>query len=283
MPSSDPQRPSIAGVRTSRPRASRRRKSTSPATANSPAAPACPQLDFYFAYNAFRLAGILQGIVGRVRDGTASQRCGGPERTAALAPLAHCSPYACAQGGPGIGKGADPPRPTGLLAKCRSAWLSGTKSWGSSCARPFSFAAGHSRRRPARHTRPLPAGTTPPPIIEARASTPSSAPRKSGWLDEEDGGRAQPCRLAPRQGQRRRHARPLQGLGVGCEDRAVQGPLPDPAEGARSNSSTPAASPPRSTETPAPRRRHLRRAPKPSFPPTSPSRAMATSPRRWST
>ncbi len=31
-----------------------------------------PQLDWYFAYNAFRLAGILQGIVGRVRDGTAA-------------------------------------------------------------------------------------------------------------------------------------------------------------------------------------------------------------------
>ncbi len=29
-------------------------------------------IDFYFAYNFFRLAGILQGIVGRVRDGTAS-------------------------------------------------------------------------------------------------------------------------------------------------------------------------------------------------------------------
>ena len=29
-------------------------------------------LDFYFAYNFFRLAGILQGIAGRVRDGTAS-------------------------------------------------------------------------------------------------------------------------------------------------------------------------------------------------------------------
>lgn len=29
-------------------------------------------LDFYFAYNFFRLAGILQGIIGRVRDGTAS-------------------------------------------------------------------------------------------------------------------------------------------------------------------------------------------------------------------
>jgi len=31
-----------------------------------------PNLDFYFAYNFFRLAAILQGIVGRVRDGTAS-------------------------------------------------------------------------------------------------------------------------------------------------------------------------------------------------------------------
>jgi aminoglycoside phosphotransferase (APT) family kinase protein len=29
-------------------------------------------LDFYFAYNVFRLAAILQGIAGRVRDGTAS-------------------------------------------------------------------------------------------------------------------------------------------------------------------------------------------------------------------
>ncbi len=29
-------------------------------------------MDFYIAYNMFRLAGILQGIVGRVRDGTAS-------------------------------------------------------------------------------------------------------------------------------------------------------------------------------------------------------------------
>lgn len=31
-----------------------------------------PNLDWYFAYNLFRLAGIVQGIVGRVRDGTAS-------------------------------------------------------------------------------------------------------------------------------------------------------------------------------------------------------------------
>lgn len=31
-----------------------------------------PDLNWYFAYNQFRLAGILQGIVGRVRDGTAN-------------------------------------------------------------------------------------------------------------------------------------------------------------------------------------------------------------------
>ncbi len=31
-----------------------------------------PELNYYFAYNAFRLAGICQGIAGRVRDGTAN-------------------------------------------------------------------------------------------------------------------------------------------------------------------------------------------------------------------
>ena len=31
-----------------------------------------PEVSYYFAYNAFRLAAICQGIVGRVRDGTAS-------------------------------------------------------------------------------------------------------------------------------------------------------------------------------------------------------------------
>ena len=31
-----------------------------------------PDVDYYFAYNGFRLAGILQGIIGRVRDGTAA-------------------------------------------------------------------------------------------------------------------------------------------------------------------------------------------------------------------
>ena len=31
-----------------------------------------PDLNWYFAYNLFRLAGITQGIAGRMRDGTAA-------------------------------------------------------------------------------------------------------------------------------------------------------------------------------------------------------------------
>lgn len=34
--------------------------------------PGLPDLDWYFAYNSFRLVGIIQGILGRVRDGTAN-------------------------------------------------------------------------------------------------------------------------------------------------------------------------------------------------------------------
>jgi len=34
--------------------------------------PALENLDWYFAYNLFRMAGIIQGIAGRVRDGTAA-------------------------------------------------------------------------------------------------------------------------------------------------------------------------------------------------------------------
>jgi aminoglycoside phosphotransferase (APT) family kinase protein len=43
-----------------------------------------PQLAVYLAYNFFRLAAILQGIIGRVRDGTASS-----DNAAAMAPLVH--------------------------------------------------------------------------------------------------------------------------------------------------------------------------------------------------
>lgn len=54
-----------------------------------------PELNYYFAYNGFRLAGILQGIVGRVRDGTASNANAAQmeDRVPALAQYAH----ACAK------------------------------------------------------------------------------------------------------------------------------------------------------------------------------------------
>lgn len=46
-----------------------------------------PHLDIYAAYNFFRLAAILQGIVGRVRDGTATNE-NAPARAALVRPLA---------------------------------------------------------------------------------------------------------------------------------------------------------------------------------------------------
>jgi aminoglycoside phosphotransferase (APT) family kinase protein len=54
-----------------------------------------PELDYYFAYNGFRLAGIIQGIVGRVRDGTASNAAAA-QNEGRVAPLARFA-YACAQ------------------------------------------------------------------------------------------------------------------------------------------------------------------------------------------
>jgi aminoglycoside phosphotransferase (APT) family kinase protein len=49
--------------------------------------PGLPDLNWYFAYNIFRLAGIIQGIVGRARDGTANspQAAAMAERVPALA------------------------------------------------------------------------------------------------------------------------------------------------------------------------------------------------------
>jgi len=46
-----------------------------------------PNMDYYAAYNFFRLGGILQGIVGRVRDGTASN-ANAAQNAAAVRPLA---------------------------------------------------------------------------------------------------------------------------------------------------------------------------------------------------
>lgn len=53
------------------------------------------QLDWYFSYNAFRLAAILQGIAGRIRDGTAAS-AHATEMVKRICPLASAS-YAYAQ------------------------------------------------------------------------------------------------------------------------------------------------------------------------------------------
>jgi aminoglycoside phosphotransferase (APT) family kinase protein len=47
-------------------------------------------LDFYLSYNFFRIAGILQGIVGRVRDGTASS-ANAADNAKAIRPLAEAA------------------------------------------------------------------------------------------------------------------------------------------------------------------------------------------------
>ena len=49
--------------------------------------PGIPDLDFYVAYNLFRSAGILQGIRGRVRDGTAASEHAA-QMAASVRPLA---------------------------------------------------------------------------------------------------------------------------------------------------------------------------------------------------
>ena len=49
-----------------------------------------PELNWYFAYNHFRLAGILQGIAGRIRDGTASS-AKAEESIKRRLPLAHAA------------------------------------------------------------------------------------------------------------------------------------------------------------------------------------------------
>ncbi len=52
--------------------------------------PGLPDLDWYFAYNLFRLVGILQGIAGRVRDGTAASEQA-KETIKRIGPLAEAS------------------------------------------------------------------------------------------------------------------------------------------------------------------------------------------------
>lgn len=95
MPSSDPQRPSISGVAD--------KEAHGIPTKDQYVARYCeltgreggmPELDYYFSYNAFRLAGIIQGIVGRVRDGTASNAAAA-DNEGRVAPLAKFA-YDCA-------------------------------------------------------------------------------------------------------------------------------------------------------------------------------------------
>jgi aminoglycoside phosphotransferase (APT) family kinase protein len=47
-----------------------------------------PHLPAYLAYNFFRIAAILQGIIGRVRDGTATSEFA-PAKAAMIRPLAN--------------------------------------------------------------------------------------------------------------------------------------------------------------------------------------------------
>jgi aminoglycoside phosphotransferase (APT) family kinase protein len=60
-----------------------------------------PNMDYYAAYNFFRLAGILQGIVGRVRDGTAANQ-NAAQNADAVRPLAQRAWYFANRGG-GVG------------------------------------------------------------------------------------------------------------------------------------------------------------------------------------
>jgi aminoglycoside phosphotransferase (APT) family kinase protein len=96
MPSSDPTRPSLAQLTDAQ------KTALGIPTRDEYVARYCaltgrsglPELDYYFAYNAFRLAGIIQGIVGRVRDGTASNAAAA-QNEGRVAPLAQFA-FACA-------------------------------------------------------------------------------------------------------------------------------------------------------------------------------------------
>ena len=62
-----------------------------------------PDLNWYFSYNLFRLTGILQGIAGRIRDGTASS-ARAAESAARVVPLAKASwEYAVKAGASSLG------------------------------------------------------------------------------------------------------------------------------------------------------------------------------------
>ena len=54
-----------------------------------------PYLSVYSAYNFFRIAAILQGIVGRVRDGTASSAAAAAKATLVRPLAAKAWEFAC--------------------------------------------------------------------------------------------------------------------------------------------------------------------------------------------
>jgi len=95
MPSSDPNRPSLALVEDKEARGIPTKEQYVARYCELTGRSGLPDLQYYFAYNAFRLAGILQGIVGRVRDGTASNAAAA-QNEGRVAPLAQFA-YACAQ------------------------------------------------------------------------------------------------------------------------------------------------------------------------------------------
>ena len=94
-PSSDPQRPSISGVVQDPSYGIPNKEKYVARYCELTGRDSIPNLDYFFAYNAFRLAGILQGIVGRVRDGTASNAAAA-QNEGRVQPLAQFA-YACAQ------------------------------------------------------------------------------------------------------------------------------------------------------------------------------------------
>jgi aminoglycoside phosphotransferase (APT) family kinase protein len=95
MPSSDPARPSLADLPDMTAMGIPNQQQYIARYCELTGRSGMPEVDYYFAYNAFRLAGIIQGIVGRVRDGTASNAAAA-QNEQRVAPLARFA-YACAQ------------------------------------------------------------------------------------------------------------------------------------------------------------------------------------------
>ncbi len=72
MPSSDPRRPALMDIPDLAAHGIPTMQAYADLYCRETGRSGLPDLNYYFAYNAFRLAAICQGIVGRVRDGTAN-------------------------------------------------------------------------------------------------------------------------------------------------------------------------------------------------------------------